>query len=181
MADEARRSNLLGAFALAVTDRLRYETEAASGLSGEAAAALAVIAQQPGGTVETLRRAIGRSQPATVRIVDRLAERDYVRRRPSGHGPALALELTVAGRERARELLAARARVLDAVLATLDADAARALEDVLERGLTALADMPAGLMICRMCDKARCRRTQDCPVVSCLEAQGVTIGPSQPL
>ena len=57
MADTDRLVNLLGAFGLAVGDRVRAETEAAVGHSGAAAAALVMIAQFPGRTVEFLRRA----------------------------------------------------------------------------------------------------------------------------
>jgi hypothetical protein len=48
---------------------------------GQAAAALASIGQQPRGTVEDLRQAIGRSPPATVRIVDSLVDLGLVDRR----------------------------------------------------------------------------------------------------
>jgi DNA-binding MarR family transcriptional regulator len=98
MTDDARRHNLLGAFVLAVADRIRVETENSVGHSGSAAAALVTIAHFPGRTVEFLRQAIGLSHPAAVRVVDRLVEQGLVRRRPSGPGPAVALTVTTAGR-----------------------------------------------------------------------------------
>ena len=177
MAASARRRNLVGAFALAVADRLRAEAEAVTGLSGESTAALAVIAQQPGGTVEALRQAIGRSQPATVRIVDRLAAKGLVERRPSGSGPGLALVVTEAGRDRAEQVLTARDAMLDALLSELDADAAGALEGTLERLLPQLAQLPAGLTVCRLCDKGSCRGRGDCPVADRLEQLGVEMRP----
>ena len=155
--------------------------EAAAGVTGEAPAALAVIAQQPGGAVEELRRAIGRSHPATVRIVDRLVARGYLERRPAGRGPALALSVTATGRAHAREIIAARAQVLDAVLAELDDESAAALGDLLERLLGGLAELPEGIAVCRLCDKGRCRGSGDCPVVRRLEEQGMTLDPSEPL
>src|SRR3954449_12073737 len=61
--DDDRLVKLLGAFGLAVADRVRADTEAAVGHSGAAAAALVMIAQFPGRTVEFLRRAVGLSHP----------------------------------------------------------------------------------------------------------------------
>src|SRR5919206_3031622 len=135
MEDDDRRANMLGAFALAVADRLRAETEAAVGHSGAAAAALVTIAHFPDFTVEDLRRAIGLSHPAAVRVVDRLVEDGLVRRRPAGRGPAVALRTTAAGRRRARRVLDARRRVLADALAPLTKAQAAALERILERAL----------------------------------------------
>src|SRR3954452_20010424 len=102
MNEDERRANLLGAFAVAVGDRVRAETEAAVGHSGAAAAALVMVAQFPDRTVECLRRAVGLSHPAAVRVVARLVEAKLVRRRPARRGPAVALTATAAGRRAAR-------------------------------------------------------------------------------
>jgi hypothetical protein len=75
-----RRDNLLGAFVLSVSDRLRRETEAAIGHTGASAAGLIIVAEFPDRTIEFLRKAIGLSHPATVRVVDRLVEQGLVRR-----------------------------------------------------------------------------------------------------
>ena len=172
----ARRANLLGALVLTLSDRIRYATEGVLGLAGEAAAALLTIAQQPGGTVEDLRVAVGRSQPATVRIVDRLVELGLVERRPSGRGPAVALHATAAGAGRARELLAARRQALDELVPDLSDEEVETLTRVVERALRRAAQLPAGVTVCRLCDKGRCRRI-DCPVVAELAAQGVDLPP----
>jgi DNA-binding MarR family transcriptional regulator len=181
---DARRRNLVGAFALALSDRIRGEVEAASGLNFEAAAALATVAQQPGGTVESLRQAIGRSHSATVRIVERLVEADLVERRAATRGPALALTVTAAGRTRAREMLAARALAIDTVLAGLDpasAAAVDAIDALVQDGLTRLADLPEGVTVCRLCDKGICRARDGCAVVRRLESQGLELPPGEPL
>jgi MarR family transcriptional regulator, negative regulator of the multidrug operon emrRAB len=176
MSDHDRRDNLLGALVLTLADRIRDETEGVLGHAGGAAAALAAIAQQPGGTVEDLRRAIGRSHPASVRIVDRLVELGLVTRRPSGRGPAVALTATAEGRERAREILAVRRRVIGEAMPELAPDEAAALTAILERALEKAAELPRGVTVCRLCDKGRCRR-DDCPVARGLAAQGVDLPP----
>lgn len=160
----ARRDNLLGAFALAVADRIRGEAEGMVGHSGAAAAALVTIAQFPDRTVEDLRRAVGLSQPAAVRVVDRLVADGLVERRVAGRGPAVALSTTSAGRRRARRILELRRRVLAEALPELSPAEARTLSEVLERGLARMSDTP-GTTICRLCDMGRCRRVA-CPVVS---------------
>lgn len=178
---EARRRNLLGATALALADRMRAAVDAASDVSGEAAAALAVIAQQPRGTVEDLRQAIGRSQPATVRIVDRLVEHGLVERRAGERGPALALVVTARGQRQARSIVAARDRVLADALQGLDRPTAAALEGALIHLLARLSELPDGLTVCRLCDKAPCRGAGDCPLATALAAQGVDMKPGTPL
>lgn len=163
MIDDARQQNLLGAFVLAVADRIRVETEQSVGHTGAAAAALVTIAHFPGRSVEFLRQAIGLSHPAAVRVVDRLVEQGLVRRRPAERGPAVALTVTAAGRRQARTILDVRARVVAGALPRLSARESAALTAVLEKGLAHLSSSP-GSIICRLCDQGRCRR-DDCPVV----------------
>src|SRR5215207_8441876 len=116
---EDRGQNLLGAFVLEVGARLRTETERAIGHTGATAPALVTIAQFPERTVEDLRRAIGLSHPAAVRVVDRLVAEKLVRRRPAGRGPAVALTATAAGRHKARAILDIRQAILADALPTL--------------------------------------------------------------
>jgi MarR family transcriptional repressor of emrRAB len=165
MRARARQENLLGALALAVADRLRQESEVAVGHSGGAAAALLTIAQYPGGTVEELRRAIGLSHAAAVRVVDRLADAGLVRRRPGGRGPALALMATPRGQSHARRILEIRRKVLADALPSLSAAEGATITAILERALANLAGDPVfGATICRLCDGA-CR-DRACPVAA---------------
>jgi MarR family transcriptional regulator, negative regulator of the multidrug operon emrRAB len=162
MDERARRENLLGAFVLAVADRLRFETEEAIGHTGAAAAALVTIAHFPGRTVEFLRQGIGLSHPAAVRVVDRLVEQGLVRRRPGERGPAVALTATAAGRREARRILDVRRTVLADALPDLSEAESASLATILEKALAHLSDSP-GTTVCRLCDQGRCRR-KDCPV-----------------
>ena len=163
MDDDDRRDNMLGAFVLAVSDRLRRETEEAIGHTGASASALIMVAQFPDRTIEFLRQAIGLSHPATVRVVDRLVERGLVRRRPARRGPAVALSPTAAGKRQARELLEIRQRVIADSLPELSAAESDALAEVLERALGHVSGSP-GTTHCRLCDMQRCPRS-DCPVM----------------
>jgi DNA-binding MarR family transcriptional regulator len=167
---EDRGQNLLGAFVLEVATRIQRETQAAIGHTGATAAALVTITQFPERTVEDLRRAVGLSHPAAVRVVDRLAADKLVKRRRAGRGPAVALTATAAGRRKARQILDLRRRVLAEALPPLDDREQSVLVGVLERALDRLADDPEPV-ICRLCDTGRCRRA-DCPVMARQTARG---------
>ena len=163
MSHDDRRDNLLGAFVLAVGDRLRRETEEAIGHTGASAAALITVARFPDRTIEFLRQAIGLSHPATVRVVDRLVEHGLVRRRPAVSGPAVALRATAAGKRQARRILEIRQRVIAESVPDLSPAESDVLMEILERALAQLSGSP-GTTHCRLCDMERCPRS-DCPVV----------------
>ena len=163
MDDHERRENMLGAFVLSVADRLRRETEDAIGHTGASAAALIMVAQFPDRTIEFLRRAIGLSHPATVRVVDRLVDSRLVRRRAAGPGPAVALTATAAGKRQARRILEIRQQVIADSLPELSAAESDTLVAILERALGHLSGSP-GTTHCRLCDTRRCPPS-GCPVV----------------
>ena len=111
----------------------------------------------PGESVEGLRRVLGISQPATVRTVDRLAAEGLVERRPGADRRTLALHLTAAGQRAAGDALARRTESLDALLDVLDPAERDALEPLLERLVSSLADdRPGALRVCRLCDRGAC-------------------------
>jgi MarR family transcriptional repressor of emrRAB len=163
MKAKERRENLLGAFVLSVSDRLRRETEESIGHTGASAAALIIIAQFPGRSIEFLRQAIGLSHPATVRVVDRLVEQRLARRRPGGDGPAVAVTATATGKRHARRILEIRQEVIADSLPKLSPAESKALTAILERALGQLSESP-GTTHCRLCDMKRCPRA-DCPVI----------------
>ena len=163
MKEMERRDNMLGAFVLSVSDRLRRETEESIGHTGASPAALIMIAQFPGRSIEFLRQAIDLSHPATVRVVDRLVEQGLVRRRAGGGGPAVALTATAAGKRQARRILQVRQNVIADSLPKLSREESDALVAILEKALGHLSGSP-GTTHCRLCDMKRCPRS-DCPVV----------------
>jgi DNA-binding MarR family transcriptional regulator len=161
LVDDARLPQLLGVAALAAADRLR----AALPQSGSAPAALVHLQAYPGEPVEHLRRVLGISQPATVRVVDRLASEGLVERRPGRDRRTLALHLTPAGEAAANEALARRAESLRAMLDGLDREEQAALLPLLERLVSSLADdRPAAVRVCRLCDRDACTSGPGCPL-----------------
>ena len=128
----ARQSNLLGALAIAVSDRLRAAVEAEGERGGQAPAALAVLAQQASLGIEGLRHQLGLSQPATVRLVDALVADGLAVRRPGRDRRSVEVRLTRAGRARAEAVLSVRRAVLDDALAPLTVAERARLERLME-------------------------------------------------
>jgi DNA-binding MarR family transcriptional regulator len=164
MTPDDRTANLLGAFALAVTDRMTAGFATADDAGPSRAAALLTLASFPGPSIEGLRRTLGLTHSATVRLVDGLAAAGQVERRPAADGRAVALRLTPAGKRAAAGLAQARRHPLTETLANLHAPERRALEALLERLLAALTDgRERADRICRLCEIDCCPQAR-CPV-----------------
>ena len=162
---EDRLLNLFGVAALAATTRLRSAVESDLAHGGSAPATLVHLQSHPGDSIEGLRKVLGISQPATVRLIDRLAAEGLVERRPGRDRRTLALHLTAVGADTAAGVLQRRAQSLRPLLEVLEADEKAALESVLERVVSALADdLPHALRVCRLCDRAACTSGPGCPL-----------------
>lgn len=152
-----RLAQLLGVVSLAATDRFRSAVEGSLGRGGAHAGALVHLDAHPGESVQGLASVLGVSQPAAVKIVDRLAGDRLVERRPGADHRTRALHLTPAGRRAAADLMSSRAQELAGVLAVLEPSEREGLELLLEKLVAALAeDRPGALRVCRLCDRAVC-------------------------
>jgi DNA-binding MarR family transcriptional regulator len=161
---QARTANLLGAAALAVTDRVLAGARRKVGVSASGAAALVVASASPGLSVTELGHRVGLSQSAAARMVDSLERSGLVERRPR-QGREVAVKLTSEGRRAARALLEARGAGLSGLLEVLSADEQEQLADLLGKLLTRLyRDVGSAELLCRLCDRARCIRGAVCPV-----------------
>jgi DNA-binding MarR family transcriptional regulator len=164
VATAARTANLLGAVALAVTDRI---AEPPSGRSATDAAALSALDQFLGHPpIERLAQVVGLSHSGAVRMVDRLEAEGLVRRGPGGDGRTTTVALTAAGRREAGRIASARADVLRDALRDLDAGERDTLGALLGRVLVAMMRAPgATRWACRRCDLVACGRAAGhCPV-----------------
>jgi DNA-binding MarR family transcriptional regulator len=162
-----RLENVLGAFSLAVSDRLSAATEDAAGARASAPAALSTLLTYGDRdvSIDRLRTIIGLSHSATVRLIDRLSGDGLVERRRGADGRELALRLTPGGRRVARRVHDERTRLLSSLLSPLDAGERREFEALLTPLLEALvAGRRDGRNICRLCDHGTCERTGGCPV-----------------
>ena len=174
-----RLENILGAQALALTDRLLSEpgpSEAGSAEAGSAAqpsseqAALVTLTAHPGRPVSWLGGVLGLSSSGITRLLDRLVAEGLVTRTAGGDGRSRTVDLTPRGRERARRLTASRGRSMSDALVGLTPQDRADLERLLGLVVANLAPtrVPA-LRVCRLCDRTACASNgRECP----LEATG---------
>jgi DNA-binding MarR family transcriptional regulator len=166
-----RVGQMLGVASLAVMDRLRAAVVAGAAVGEVEAGALVHVQAWPGGSVGDLAGVVGLSQPATVRLVDRLVDQELVRREAGRDRRTVALVLTEAGSHAADAVLVARGEALAPVLAALSAAERTMLERLLGRVVAGLADdRPAAVRLCRLCDREACTSGPGCPLEHTIRA-----------
>lgn len=177
MPDE-RLANVLGAFALAVSDELEAATAQAAGHTGAGPAALVALSDLLAGrSVDELRRAVGLTHSGGVRVVDRLVGEGLAERRPGPDGRTVALALTPAGRRLAGDVRHARQASLRRVVEVLDDGEQAELSAILDKLVAgavgrrlearAAGATPPGGWLCRLCDTVACQRPEGrCPAAN---------------
>jgi DNA-binding MarR family transcriptional regulator len=161
---QARTANLLGAAALAVSDRVLAEAHRKVGVSASGAAALVVASAGSGLSVSELGRRVGLSQSAAARMVDSLEQNGLLERRPR-QGREVAVELTPSGRQAANTLLEARGAGLTGLIEEFSEPEQDQFAELLSKLLTRLyADVGNADLLCRLCDRASCTDGAVCPV-----------------
>lgn len=158
-------ANILGALSLLIQDRVERAWQAELDLSPMAAAALVQIDNEPGSSIELIASHIGLTHSATVRVIDKLAERGLVEKdRARKDARAQSLKLSKAGKRVVQQLHAARNEVTDQLLAGLDPARRAVLEDAIRAILHRCVEPGREADVtCRVCDDRRC--TPDiCPI-----------------
>ena len=162
----ARLENLLGAQALALSDRLHAAgTDRVSSSESECAALVTLLAH-PDRSVSWLGGVLGLSSSGVTRLVDRLVQSGWVTRTPGADARSRHLRLTRVGRNRAMDVLAARRTAMAEALEPLSGKDRRELERLLDVVVGRLAEtrLPA-LQVCRLCDREACASNgRDCPL-----------------
>jgi MarR family transcriptional regulator, negative regulator of the multidrug operon emrRAB len=159
-----RLENLLGALAVGLSDAIASAVETTTGHAGAMGAALATLVQEPGLSIEQLRVPLGRTQSATVRVVDQLVAEGHAERRPGRDQRSVAVVLTAKGAETAARVLASRERALNDAVGVLTLGERKALTSALEKVLARITtDRAHADQICRLCDLAACPEPA-CPV-----------------
>lgn len=168
-AERKRVANVLGAFALALTDKMNAAVRDAGNCSDMASAAIIQIGFEPGLSIERLRSCLGLSHSATVRVVDQLQAEGLAKRErnPQGDSRVALLTLTVKGEAQMRETLAARDQIVEPILARLSSQEATSLLAILEKAMPAVVEPGADQdVVCRLCDLNACPQ-DTCPVLQC--------------
>ncbi len=154
------RLNKLGAFGVLVSDAIE---DALDGLSPSAAALLLTLHYRPSITITQLAEVAGIAQPTAVRVLDGLARRGWLKRRPRS-GRTTPLRLTGAGKKQAQSLQAVRLRAMGRLLAALPEQEQITFERSLDTILaTATTSRTFARTTCRLCDHAACEAPL-CPI-----------------
>jgi DNA-binding MarR family transcriptional regulator len=158
-------ANILGALAQLIQDRVESAWQSALDLSPMAAASLAQIDSEPGCSIEQVAGRIGLTHSATVRIIDKLAERGLVEKdRARKDARAQSLTLSKAGKRTVQQLHAARNQVADDLVASLDPAQRTALEHAIRAILHRTVEPGREADVtCRVCDESRCA-PDICPI-----------------
>ena len=158
-------ANVLGALSLLIQDRVESAWQGELDLSPMAAAALVQIDNDPGSSIELIASHIGLTHSATVRLIDKLAERGLVEKdRARKDARAQSLTLSRAGKRVAQQLHALRNRVIDGLLGGLDQGQREGLKEAIRAILHRCVEPGREADVtCRVCDDRRC--TPDiCPI-----------------
>lgn len=158
-------ANWLGTLAVLIQDRVEARWQAELDLSPMSAAALVQVEQASGCPIDLVATTIGLSHSATVRLIDKLVERDLVTKdRARADQRAQSLKLTKAGRKMAAQLHQARNQVTDELMGLVSPAESEALGKavaaILHRAVTTKVE---GDRVCRVCDEDRCR-PEICPI-----------------
>jgi len=163
---ELRDLNVLGAFALALTDDFKGAMQDLADGNESACSALIVIGQESGLSVDRLSKILRLSQPGTVRLVDRLAEVKLVERKTGSDRRSVALRLTDAGKRQVKSLLVGRQHALSQALRSLDDWERSTLTAIASKVLRGLEHSAVECdRRCRLCDDAACP-DDTCPMMA---------------
>jgi DNA-binding MarR family transcriptional regulator len=162
----SRLENLLGAQALALSDRLDAAGSRAVGRSVAECAALVTLLAYPDQPVSWLGAVLGLTSSGGTRLVDRLDDAGWVTRTAGDDARSRRVRLTRAGRKCAGAVLDARQAAMADALAPL----AEGDHDDLERLLGLIIGRltqtrSAALQVCRLCDRSACASDgRECPL-----------------
>ena len=164
--------NIIGAFALSISDKIQEiaQSESPSNIS---AAGLTLIGHEPGMTIHDLSLGLGLSHPGTVRLIDRMVAAALVERKPSKtDARAVALYLTSLGTLKERKILNMRGNLLQQAISVLTDSERQTMARITKKMLVKiLRDEDHALSICRLCDSNAC---EQCPIDAELENRSNT-------
>jgi DNA-binding MarR family transcriptional regulator len=171
---DRQAANVLGALALAMSDRLEDAVTAAAGIAENDAVTLSALhhfLDSP--RVDLLAQVLGLTSSGTVRLVDRLEGTGLARRAPAADGRATSVALTAGGRRRAQAVARARMELFERALGALTPSERRQFGELAGKILAGLVRPPgATRWTCRLCDLVACGRPEGhCPVYEAAKAR----------
>jgi len=162
-----RLANLLGAQALALTDRIHTAgPRSVTEMAASERAVLVTLLAHPDQSVSWLGGVLDISSSGITRVLDRLVAAGWVTRDKGLDARSRQVRLTRAGQRHARAILRARRAALSSALDRLSPDDRGELERLLTLVVGGLAETrePA-IRLCRLCDRAACASAgRACPL-----------------
>ena len=168
-----RLDNLLASLSLNLAEEGQQALARASGLTGNATAALLALEEFLGGAhVGRLADVLGLTHSGAVRLVTQLERDGLAKRHEGADRRRVEVRLTTKGQRRAREARSARGALIADATSGLTIDERRTLEALLQKLVSARVASrlerrragESGAWWCRTCDFAACGRpTGTCP------------------
>ena len=159
----ARGVNTVGSWTLLVADAMGGAAVETTGLPGRSLAALVLLSNRPGSSVDWLSRRLGFTQSGAVRLVDRLADLGLLRRERQPGRKEVFLHVTAAGEARLGRGLAARATAIRALVQPLSPSEQEQLAALVGKVLTGgVRRRDEADVACRLCDWEVCKPV--CPI-----------------
>jgi len=152
-----RLGNLVGAYSLAIADRVAPDVPGRRLAGSSTAAALVTLLAHPGRSVGWLAEVLGLTSSGTTRLLDRLIAVGLVRHGQSNDIRYRSLHLTDVGRRHAEQALRHRESEIQRSLVGLTQAERQTLEGLLAKLVEGLAgDQASGWRVCRLCDRKAC-------------------------
>ena len=162
-------ANVFGAMTLSLVTDMDSAIKSSKLQSTSHCAAVVAIVQQPGLSIDQLRKVLQLSHSGAVRLVDRLVVAGLVVREAGPNGRTVRLSATLAGRKEFKAISERRRELLKAALTTLTPEEKGQLGLILAKLLRGSAfTVVEAQYICRLCDHSVCFQRGGCPVADSL-------------
>jgi DNA-binding MarR family transcriptional regulator len=155
--------NAIGSWTLLVSDAMEEAAGEATQLPERSMAALVLLANRPGSSVDWLSRRLGLTQSGAVRLVDRLVILGLLRRDKHQGRKEVFLHVTSGGEDRLRRGLEARATAIRALVEALSEGEQEQLGALIGKALAGGSRRrDEADVACRLCDWEACKPV--CPL-----------------
>ncbi|MCF6411507.1 MarR family winged helix-turn-helix transcriptional regulator [Pseudalkalibacillus salsuginis] len=160
-----RLTNLLNAFATILTDKTQGLSKNELLLGDNVMPALVTIYHYPYQSVDFLSRALSLSHSGTVRLVNKIVEKEMIAKQKGEDHRNIQLVVTTKGEEQIQQFFEKREVLFKHGIDMLNDEEKKWLESILEKILSTQANhLEQTRVICRLCNADACLHNNDCPV-----------------
>jgi DNA-binding MarR family transcriptional regulator len=170
MKNEKYISNLVGAFATAVSSEVESNISELGARSLSHEVALVAIHNHPNETIDILSKVLGITHSGAVRLINTLEKENLVERHKSPQDArSVVLRVTVDGSIRVESILKSREGVTSKLLRSFDDNQKKDFMKLLEIAMSNLTnERIEARRICKLCNEGVCRKF-GCPVENAIK------------